>query len=181
MSKVLQEFREFVSRGSVLDLAIGFITGTAFSTVVKSFVSDILMPPTGLLLGKVDFPNLFIVLREGEKPGPYVTLASAQEAGAVTLNYGLCASSVASFLIIAVVLFALVRSINRLRQAPPRQETATKECPSVTQQSRRRLSAVQTALQNFKGKGTTTGAASAPVGFQASPHFLRSFSHSSST
>lgn len=131
MSKVLQEFREFISRGNVLDLAIGFIIGTALSTIVKSFVSDILMPPIGLLLGKVDFSNLFIVLQEGEKPRPYTTLASAQEAGAVTLNYGLFVNNVVSFLIIAVALFALVRSINRLRQAqaPQRQEAATKECP----------------------------------------------------
>lgn len=131
MAKILQEFRDFISRGSVIDLAVGFIVGTAFSTIVKSFVSDILMPPIGLLLGKVDFSNLFVVLNEGEKPGPYTTLASAQEAGAVTLNYGLFVNSVVSFLIIALVLFLMVRSVNRLRhaQAAPPQEPTTKECP----------------------------------------------------
>lgn len=131
MAKILQEFRDFISRGSVIDLAVGFIIGTAFSTIVKSFVSDILMPPIGLLLGKVDFSNLFVVLKEGAKPGPYTTLASAQEAGAVTLNYGLFVNSVVSFLIIALVLFLMVRSVNRLRQAQAAQpqEPTTKECP----------------------------------------------------
>lgn len=131
MSKILQEFREFISRGNVIDLAVGFIIGTAFSTIVKSLVTDILMPPIGLLLGKADFSNLFIVLKEGETPGPYTTLASAQEAGAVTLNYGLFVNSIVSFLIVALALFLLVRSINRMRQtqAPKVQEPTTKECP----------------------------------------------------
>lgn len=131
MARILEEFRDFISRGSVIDLAVGFIIGTAFSTIVKSFVSDVLMPPIGLLLGKVDFSNLFVVLKEGEKPGPYTTLASAQEAGAVTLNYGLFVNSVVSFLIIALVLFLMVRSINRLRQAQaaPPEEPKTKACP----------------------------------------------------
>lgn len=131
MSKIVQEFRDFISRGSVIDLAVGFIIGTAFSTIVRSLVSDILMPPIGLLLGKVDFSNLFLVLKEGEKPGPYLTLASAQEAGAVTLNYGLFVNSIVSFLIIALALFLMVRSINRMRRAKEVPEAAptTKECP----------------------------------------------------
>lgn len=131
MSKILKEFRDFVSRGNVIDLAVGFIIGSAFSTIVKSLVSDIIMPPIGLALGKVDFSNLFVVLKEGDKPGPYYTIASAQEAGAVTLNYGLFINSIVTFLIIAAALFVLVKTINQLQRAketPPEKPT-TKECP----------------------------------------------------
>jgi len=131
MSKIIKEFRDFISRGNVIDLAVGFIIGSAFSTIVKSLVSDIIMPPIGLLLGKVDFSNLFVVLKEGDKPGPYYTIASAQEAGAVTLNYGLFVNSIVTFLIIAAALFLLVKVINRMRReqevAPP--APTTKECP----------------------------------------------------
>lgn len=131
MSKIVKEFRDFISRGNVIDLAVGFIIGSAFSTIVKSLVSDIIMPPIGLALGKVDFSNLFVVLKEGDKPGPYYTIASAQEAGAVTLNYGLFINSIVTFLIIAAALFVLVKTINQLQRAketPPEKPT-TKECP----------------------------------------------------
>lgn len=131
MSKIMKEFRDFISRGNVIDLAVGFIIGSAFSTIVKSLVSDIIMPPIGLALGKVDFSNLFVVLKEGDKPGPYYTIASAQEAGAVTLNYGLFINSIVTFLIIAAALFVLVKTINQLQRAkevPPEKPT-TKECP----------------------------------------------------
>jgi large conductance mechanosensitive channel len=131
MSKLVKEFRDFISRGNVIDLAVGFIIGSAFSTIVKSLVSDIIMPPIGLALGKVDFSNLFLVLKEGDRPGPYYTIVAAQEAGAVTLNYGLFINSIVTFLIIAVALFFLVRIVNRMRrekEAPPPLPT-TKECP----------------------------------------------------
>lgn len=105
MSKLVKEFRDFISRGNVIDLAVGFIIGSAFSTIVKSLVSDIIMPPIGLALGKVDFSNLFLVLKEGDRPGPYYTIVAAQEAGAVTLNYGPFINSIVTFLIIAVALF----------------------------------------------------------------------------
>jgi len=131
VSKLVKEFRDFISRGNVIDLAVGFIIGSAFSTIVKSLVSDIIMPPIGLALGKVDFSNLFLVLKEGDRPGPYYTIAAAQEAGAVTLNYGLFINSIVTFLIIAAALFFLVKIVNRMRrekETPPPAPT-TKECP----------------------------------------------------
>ena len=123
---MLKEFKEFAMRGSVLDLAIGVILGAAFGGIVTSFVNDILMPPIGLLLGNVDFSNLFITLK-----GPAAsTLAEAQDAGAVTLNYGVFINTVINFLIVAFVIFLLVKQINRLQrkeEAPPSEPT-TKEC-----------------------------------------------------
>jgi len=131
MSKMVNEFKEFISRGNVIDLAVGFIMGTAFGTIVKSLVSDIIMPPIGLALGKVDFSNLFAVLKEGDKPGPYYTIAAAQEAGAVTLNYGQFINTIVSFLIIALAVFLLVKGINQMqrkKEVPPAKPT-TKDCP----------------------------------------------------
>lgn len=129
--KVLKEFKEFAMRGNVVDMAVGIIVGAAFSTIIKSLVSDVIMPPIGLLLGNVDFANLFVVLKEGAETGPYVSLADAQAAGAVTINYGVFVDTVISFVIVAFVIFLLVRNINRLRreeEAPPAEPT-TKECP----------------------------------------------------
>ncbi len=126
---MLKEFKEFALRGNVLDMAIGIIIGAAFSQIVNSLVNDILMPPIGLLLGRVDFSNLFITLSGGH----YETLAAAQEAGAVTINYGLFINNVINFLIVAFAVFLLVRGVNRLqRQAQKEEEAAeptTKECP----------------------------------------------------
>ena len=120
-------------KGSVLDMAVGIIIGVAFGTLVASFVSDVLMPPIGLLLGNVDFANLYVVLHAGTVPGPYASLAQAQTSGAVTLNYGLFIDKVIAFLIVAFALFLIVRSMNRLKrkaevQTPPA-PLATKECP----------------------------------------------------
>ena len=129
---MLKEFREFAMKGSVLDMAVGIIIGAAFGAVVSSFVSDILLPPIGLLLGNVDFPNLYVVLAAGKAAGaPYASLAQAQAAGAVTFNYGLFLTRIISFLIVAFVLFLLVRSMNRLRKKAeaPAAEPVTKECP----------------------------------------------------
>jgi large conductance mechanosensitive channel len=128
---MLKEFKEFAMRGNVVDMAVGIIIGAAFGTIVKSLVSDIIMPPIGLLLGNVDFTNLFAVLREGTAAGPYASLADAQKAGAVTINYGVFANPVISFLIVAFAVFLLIRSINRLKrqeEAPP-EEPTTKDCP----------------------------------------------------
>ena len=128
---MLKEFKEFVLRGNVLDMAVGIIIGAAFGTIVASLVNDIIMPPIGLLLGGVDFANLFILLKAGSPAAPYASLADAQAAGAVTINYGMFINAVISFLIVAFVIFLLIRSINRLRQeeeAPPAEPT-TKECP----------------------------------------------------
>lgn len=128
---MLKEFKEFAMRGNVMDMAVGIIIGAAFGTIIGSLVSDVLMPPIGLLLGNVDFTNLFMVLREGEFPGPYATVAVAKEAGAVTVNYGLFVNTVVNFLIVAFAIFFAVRGMNDLRkkeEAPPA-APATKECP----------------------------------------------------
>ncbi len=120
---MLKEFKEFAVKGNVLDMAVGIIIGAAFGTVVKSLVTDVIMPPIGLLLGGVDFSNLFITVRQGTAAGPYETLAAAQEAGAVTINYGVFANEIVSFLIVAFAVFMLVRSFNKLKReeeaAPP--------------------------------------------------------------
>jgi large conductance mechanosensitive channel len=127
---MLKEFKEFAMRGNVIDMAVGIIIGVAFGTVVKSLVSDIIMPPIGLLLGNVDFSNLFAVLREGTIAGPYAALADAQKAGAVTINYGLFVNTIISFLIVAFAVFLLIRQINRLkREEVPLEEPTTKDCP----------------------------------------------------
>jgi len=127
---MLKEFKEFAMRGNVVDMAVGIIIGGAFGTIVKSMVSDVLMPPIGLLMGGVDFSNLFLTLKEGATAGPYLALADAQAAGAVTINYGVFLNSVVSFLIVAFAVFIVIRNINKLKkeeEAPPAEPT-TKEC-----------------------------------------------------
>ncbi|HIE57036.1 MAG TPA: large-conductance mechanosensitive channel protein MscL [Anaerolineales bacterium] len=128
---MLKEFKEFIMRGNVIDMAVGIIIGAAFGAIIKSLVGDILMPVFGLLLGGADFTNLFIVLREGSSPAPYGTLAAAQEAGAVTMNYGLFFNAIVSFLLVAFAIFLLIRTINRMRkeEEAPSAEPTTKECP----------------------------------------------------
>ncbi len=116
-----KEFKAFALRGNVIDMAIGIIIGLAFGAVVQSLVKDVLMPPIGLLVGGVDFSDLFIVLREGTIPGPYPTLAAAREVGAVTLNVGLFLNSVVNFLIVAFSVFLVVKGIHQLQR---RQEAA---------------------------------------------------------
>jgi len=127
---MLKEFKEFAMRGNVVDMAVGIIIGGAFGTIVKSMVSDVLMPPIGLLMGGVDFSNLFLTLKDGATAGPYLALADAQAAGAVTINYGVFLNSVISFLIVAFAVFIVIRNINKLKkeeEAPPAEPT-TKEC-----------------------------------------------------
>ncbi len=114
---MFKEFKEFAMRGNVLDMAVGIIIGGAFGTIVKSLVSDVLMPPIGLLLGGVDFTDLFMTLKPGSPAGPYATLAAAQEAGAVTVNFGLFVNAVISFLIVAWAVFVLVKGFNAARKA----------------------------------------------------------------
>jgi len=128
---MFKEFREFAMRGSVLDMAVGIIIGAAFGTIVSSLVADVLMPPIGLLLGKVDFANLYFLLTAGQTPGPYVSLAAAQQAGAVTLNYGQFINRIISFLIVAFSLFLIIRSMNRMKKKAevPAPAPATKDCP----------------------------------------------------
>ena len=126
---MFKEFRTFVMRGNVVDLAVGIIIGGAFGVIVKSLVDDVIMPPIGLLLGDVDFANMFSLLKPGPKaPPPYATLADAKAAGAVTVNYGLFLTNVLTFLIVAFAVYLLVRAINRLR-GPQEVAVATKDCP----------------------------------------------------
>lgn len=125
---MLKEFREFAMRGNVLDLAIGVIIGGAFGKIVTSFVNDIIMPPIGLLLGNVDFANLFINLSGGK----YATLADAQTAGAVTLNYGAFLNTIVDFIIVAIVIFLLVRQVNKLQKPAAAAPVTSKECPFCT-------------------------------------------------
>jgi large conductance mechanosensitive channel len=128
---MFKEFKEFAMKGNVVDMAVGIIIGAAFGAIVKSLVEDIIMPPVGLLLGDVDFANLFFVLKEGATAGPYVSIADAQKAGAVAVKYGLFFNTIISFLLIAFSVFLLVRGINRLRreEEAPKAEPATKDCP----------------------------------------------------
>jgi large conductance mechanosensitive channel len=127
---MLKEFKEFAMRGNVLDMAVGIIIGAAFGTIVNSLVNDMIMPPVGLALGGVDFTNLFVVLRDGTKTaGPYASLADAKAAGAVTLNYGVFANSIVSFMIVAFAIFMLVKGANSLKQ---RQAEAPAAPPAPT-------------------------------------------------
>ena len=124
---MLKEFREFAMRGNVIDMAVGIIIGAAFGKIVTSLVADVIMPPIGILLGNVDFSNIFINLSDGE----YESLAAAQEAGAATINIGVFINAVISFLIVAFAVFLLIRSINRLKRKEESGETpspTTKSC-----------------------------------------------------
>ena len=129
---MLKEFKEFAVKGNMLDMATGIVIGAAFGTIIKSLVTDVIMPPIGMLLGGVDFSNLFVVLEEGAKAAaPYATLADAQTAGAVTLNYGIFANTVISFIIIAFAIFMLIKGVNKSKreEAPaPAAAPTTKEC-----------------------------------------------------
>lgn len=136
MKEILNEFKKFAMRGNVIDMAVGIIIGAAFGKIVDSLVSDIIMPPIGLLLGKVDFANLFVVLHNGAVAGPYASLDAAQKAGAVTLNIGLFLNTLISFLIVAFAVFILIKAINTLQErmlAAEKKEEATaptvKTCP----------------------------------------------------
>jgi large conductance mechanosensitive channel len=127
---MLKEFKAFVMRGSVLDLAVGIIIGAAFGTVVKSLVDDVIMPPVGLALGNVDFANLLLLLQPGPKaPPPYATLADAQAAGAVTINYGQFINNVVTFLIVAFAVFLIVKAANRMRPQEAAAAPSTRDCP----------------------------------------------------
>jgi len=131
---MLQDFKAFIMRGNVVDLAVGIIIGVAFGAMVNSFVKDVIMPPIGLALGNVDFANMFVVLKQGAVAGPYPSLAAAQEAGAVSINYGVFINTVVNFLIIAaVVFFFVVRPIVKLHARQKAAEAApaptTRECP----------------------------------------------------
>lgn len=128
---MMKEFKEFAVKGNVVDMAVGIIIGAAFGTIIKSLVADVIMPPIGLALGNVDFANLFVVLKQGVPAGPYATLADAQAAGAVSINYGTFVNTIISFIIIALAVFLLVRNVNKMKreaEEPPAEPT-TKDCP----------------------------------------------------
>lgn len=122
---MLKEFRDFLMRGNVVDMAVGFVLGVAFGRIVTSLVNDIIMPPVGMALKGLDFASLFVALRGG----PYPSLAAAKAAGAPTINYGAFINTIVDFVIVAAVIFLLVRWVNRLRPAPPAPAPATRECP----------------------------------------------------
>ena len=124
---MLKEFKEFALKGNMLDMAVGIVIGAAFGTIVKSLVADIIMPPIGLAMGGVDFSNMFIVLKQGaEAAAPYASLADAQAAGAVTMNYGVFVNNIISFLIIAFALFVVIKGMNELKR---KEEAAPKAPP----------------------------------------------------
>ena len=124
-----QEFKDFIMRGNVIDLAVGMVICTAFSGIVKSLVDDVIMPPIGLLLGGVDFSNLFITLKDGANApeAGYATLAAAKAAGAVTMNIGTFINTIISFLIIAAAIFAVIKAISKLQRQAPAAEEAPAE------------------------------------------------------
>ncbi|HSW57458.1 MAG TPA: large conductance mechanosensitive channel protein MscL [Dehalococcoidales bacterium] len=131
---MLKDFKAFIMKGNVVDMAVGIIIGVAFGLIISSLVKDMIMPPIGLLLGNVDFQNLFVVIKEGATPGPYASLAAAQAAGAVSINYGVFINTLINFLIIAAVLFFfVVRPVAQLNAkkaaAAPVAAPTTKECP----------------------------------------------------
>lgn len=126
---MFKEFKEFAMRGSVLDMAIGIVVGGAFAPIVKSLVDDVIMPIVGLLLGHVDFTNLFVVLKQGAAAGPYATLEAAKAAGAVTINYGVFINTIVTFLLVAFAIFLMVRTINRWRKTEEEAAPATRDCP----------------------------------------------------
>lgn len=138
---MLKEFKEFAMQGSMVDMAVGIVIGAAFGTVIGSLVADVLMPPIGLLLGGVDFADLFIVLKEGTTAAPYAGLAAAKEAGAVTLNFGQFFNTIISFLIIAFAVFMVIKNLNKLKKEeaaapvePPKEEVLLTEIRNILKQ-----------------------------------------------
>jgi large conductance mechanosensitive channel len=129
---MLKDFKAFILRGNVLDLAVAVVIGAAFGAVVKSLTDDVIMPPIGLAMGHLDFSNLFVVLKEGTTPGPYATVAKAHEMGAVTLNYGTFINSIVTFLIIALCVFMIVRMVSKLYAKPAPPPDNMKSCPRCT-------------------------------------------------
>ena len=140
---MLTEFKEFAMRGNVIDLAVGVVIGAAFGKIVDSLVKDVIMPPIGLALGKVDFANLFVVMKEGATAGPYATVADAAKAGAVTLNFGLFANTLTSFVIVAFAIFMTVKAINRLK----REEAAAPAAPPAPSEEVLLLREIRDALK----------------------------------
>lgn len=136
------DFKAFIQRGNVMDLAVGVVIGAAFGAVVKSLVDDLIMPVVGLLTGGIDFSSKFVLLKAGTKvPPPYATPAAAKDAGAVTLNYGTFVNTIITFLIVALAIFLLIRAVNRLYKKPAPPTPNTRPCPlctmSISREARR--------------------------------------------
>jgi large conductance mechanosensitive channel len=125
---MFKEFKEFAMKGNVIDMAVGIIIGAAFGTIIKSLVDDILMPPIGMLLGNVDFSNIFMVIKEGKVAGPYASIAAAKAAGAVTVNPGIFINTIISFLIVAFSVFLVIKNVNRFKKEAPPPDPTTKDC-----------------------------------------------------
>ncbi|MGV7220178.1 MAG: large-conductance mechanosensitive channel protein MscL [Nitrospinales bacterium] len=127
---MIKEFKEFAMRGNIVDMAVGIIIGGAFGAIVKLLVSDVIMPPIGLIMGGVDFAELYMIIKEGATSGPFASLAAAKEAGAVTINYGKFINSIISFLVVAFSVFLLIKSINKMKreEEAPEEEPTTKDC-----------------------------------------------------
>ncbi|MDO6461760.1 large conductance mechanosensitive channel protein MscL [Granulosicoccaceae sp. 1_MG-2023] len=139
---MFKEFKEFAMGGNVIDMAVGIIIGAAFGTIVNSLVADIIMPPIGVLIGGIDFSNLFVTIKEGATAGPYSSIKAAADAGAVTINYGQFLNHVISFLVVAFSIFLVVRSLNKMRKQeaeapaePPRQEVLLEEIRDLLKRS----------------------------------------------
>jgi large conductance mechanosensitive channel len=143
---MLKEFKEFAMRGNVVDMAVGIVIGAAFGTIVKSFVDDVLMPPIGVLLGNVDFSNLFAIIKEGAVAAPYATLEAAKAAGAVTLNYGAFVNTIISFVIIAFAVFLVIKGINNLQK----QEEDKEETPPQPTEDQQLLTEIRDILKASK-------------------------------
>jgi len=141
---MLKEFKEFAMKGNVVDMAVGIVIGAAFGTIVSSLVSDVIMPPIGILLGNVDFSNLFYVVKEGAIPGPYETVALAAEAGAVTINWGVFIMTIISFIILAIAVFFVIRGINNMRK----QEEEAPEAPPEPSAEEKLLTEIRDLLKN---------------------------------
>lgn len=125
---MFKEFKEFVMKGNMLDMAVGIVIGAAFGVIITSLVADVIMPPIGLLLGGIDFSNIFLVLKEGKVAGPYATVAAAKAAGAVTMNWGVFFNTIINFLIVAAAIFLMVKGVNKMRREKVVDPT-TKDCP----------------------------------------------------
>lgn len=124
---MIREFREFIAKGNAIDLAVGVVLGAAFGAIVTSLVNGIIMPLVGLLLGRADFTNLYIVAKTGTPGAPYATLKAATDAGAVVISYGVLANAIVTFFVVAVVVFLIIKAVNRIRRTPP--PTLMKDCP----------------------------------------------------
>jgi large conductance mechanosensitive channel len=153
---MLKEFRDFAVKGNVLDMAVGIIIGAAFGTIVSSLVNDVIMPPIGLLIGGADFTDQFMLLRAGEPAGPYATLADAQAAGAVTLNWGVFVNAMISFLIVAFAVFMVVRSFNRVRKQFEHEKAASPPpAPTAPSAEERLLAEIRDLLKARSGVAGT--------------------------